>query len=239
MRESSGASSRGPLSVLMPKLIGLVGALACLGALASCAEEPTEPDAAANDPTPAAKEQPTTEPTPTPTTPTPTLEPLDQPAEWEDPELLPDPGEDAPTLERLEYELVKQVWIAAGVRAATEMSCDMTEHDLGIPGDYDYECIVTYDGVEVPYSVTTTTTDTTSTSVPSTDFTVLTKEKALHELTRQAIDPAEVSCDMDDSQLVMLDDPTGLSCEVIDVTGERQHYSGEVSANGGVFFTKD
>lgn len=224
-------------TVLRRSAVCAVAVLVAGVAAAGCIPEPapeqtTEPADAA--PTPAAKVKTTTPATPSPTTPS--LPPLEQPAEWEDPELLEHPGEDATTYEQLEYEMVNQVWVAAGIRAATEVTCDVDQDELLIPGDYEYECITTYNGVDVPYAVTTTTTDETSTSYHTTDFLPITREKATHELTRQALEPAEVSCEMDDIQLVRLDDPEALLCEVADIRDETTLYYGEISGNGGVFF---
>lgn len=169
--------------------------------------------------------------------PSPALPALDQPGEWDDPEMPEEPGDDAGTLEQLEYEMITQIWSAAGVRAATDVECDMTEEDLATPDDHDYECVATYDGLDVPYAVTTTTEDGTSTSVTETHFLPITREKAEHELTRQAMEPAEVSCSMEEAELVELDDPTALRCDVVDVNDESRQYHGELSANGGVFFS--
>lgn len=219
--------------VFRKSVVCALAALAVGVVSTGCAPEPT-PEPTQAEPTPAAKAETTTA-TPSPTTPS--LPPLEQPPEWEDPELLENPGDDATTFDQLEYEIVNQVWIAAGIRAATEVSCDVDQDELLIPGDYEYECVATYDGVDVPYAVTTSTTDETSTSFHSTNFLPITKEKAIHELTRQALEPSEVSCEMDDIQLITIDDPRALWCQVTNIRDETSSYYGEVSGNGGVFFT--
>lgn len=233
MPVSSGAVSRPVFAPLVPVAVAvLAGGLVLAGCLP---EQTPTPEATQLDPTPAAVKTRTTAPSTPSETPT-TLPALEQPGEWEDPQLLEHPGEDATIFKRLEYEMVNQIWVAAGVRAATEVNCNVDWAEVLIPGDYDYECVATYDGVDVPYSVTTTTDETTSTSVHNTKFLPITKEKAEHELTRQALEPAKISCEMDDVQLVAIDDPEALLCEVTNVDDQTRLYYGEVSANGGVFF---
>lgn len=223
--------------MLVFRTVAVCVAFAATFALSACAliDEPrAEPTSSA--PTPATKVRKTTTPT-TATPTTPSLSPLEQPDEWEDPELLDHPGEDASTFEKLEYEITNQIWVAAGKRSAIEFSCDIDEAELEIPGEYEYECVATYKGIDVPYEVTTSSDDQSTTSYHETTFLPITKEKAVHELTRQALDPAEVSCEMDDVQLVAIDDPRALWCRVTNVRDETTSYYGEVSANGGVFFS--
>jgi len=90
----------------------------------------------------------------------------------------------------------------------------------------------------VPVSVQTTTSGGTISSTPRLDFLPVTREKAEHELTRQALEPAEVLCDMDDVELVRVGDGDALDCTVTDVHDQEHSYDGEVAANGGVFFAE-
>lgn len=153
------------------------------------------------------------------------------------PDLPSAPDEESAELTRIEHELEKLAWTAAGiVEDEPDTSCTEDEDTLTEEGDYDFSCTVTVSGQPVEFDIAAEVTDTEVQWEWTAARFAVSEKKVRYEAVRQSFKPGRVTCNFVGVQLVRIGTVDAIRCWVTRPDGDQMTYYGELLRDGSLVF---
>lgn len=170
--------------------------------------------------------------------PPPNLNRLKQPKEaYPVPDMPESPDEESSELTRIEYELQKLAWTAAGfVEDEPDTSCTEDEDTLTEEGDYEFTCTVSVSGEPVEFAIRAEVTDTEVQWEWTASSFAVSEKKVRYEAVRQSFKPGRVTCNFAGVQLVRIGTVDAIRCWVTRPDGDQMTYYGELLRDGSLVF---